>query len=394
MPTLAPAGRARLVFVALAVCALAVPASASAAAPPRAPAGLAFYSPPKRLLSGPHGSVIWARAIRSPLTSAGRAYLVLYRSTGVDGKPVGVSGTVEVPKGRAPRAGWPVVSWAHGTTGIADACAPSRSPSSASNSYAFSEFNAWLKRGYALARTDYEGLGTPGIHPYLIGRSEGRGVVDIVRAARLLNPGVGRRWIIAGHSQGGHAALFAAALGPSWAPELTLRGVAAFAPASHVGTQARAIGALTAPSPISGLAALILEGAATADPAIKPAQLFSDRAVALRPLIQRECIGALISATEFGALGPAQLVRPGADLSRLLRVLDAQNPALRIRVPVLILQGLADTTVFPVFTNQLTQELRAKGDALSYRTYPGVSHVTVLANGASGATSFFAARLR
>jgi pimeloyl-ACP methyl ester carboxylesterase len=383
-----------LVFVALAACALAVPASGAAAAPPRAPAGLAFYSPPKRLLAGPHGSIIWARAIRSPLTSAGRAYLVLYRSTGVDGKPVAVSGTVEVPRGRAPRGGWPVLSWAHGTSGIADACAPSRSPSSAYNSYVFSEFNAWLSRGYALARTDYEGLGTAGIHPYLIGRSEGRGVIDIVRAARLLNSGVGRRWIIAGHSQGGHAALFAAALGPSWAPELSLRGVAAFAPASHLGTQGRAISALTAPSPISGLAALILEGATTADHAIKPAQLFSDQALALRPLIQRECIGALISPTEFGALAPARLVRPGADLSRLLRVLDAQNPALRIRVPVLILQGLADTTVFPVFTNQLTQELRAKGDALSYRTYPGVSHVTVLANGASAATSFFAARLR
>ena len=103
--------------------------------------------------------MIWARAIRSPLGAAGKAYLVLYRSTGLDGKPIAVSGTVQLPKGRAPARGWPVVSWAHGTTGIADRCAPSRVP--AYSSYVYPEFNAWLRAGYALASTDYEGLGTP-----------------------------------------------------------------------------------------------------------------------------------------------------------------------------------------------------------------------------------------
>ena len=215
-----------------------------------------------------------------------------------------------------------------------------------------------------------------------------------MRAARALNPGVGRRWIIAGHSQGGHAALFAAAAGPSWAPELSLRGVAAFAPASHVGTQGRAIGSLTAPSPLSGLAALIIAGAAVADPAIKPVQLLSDRARPLLPRIQSDCIGALIGPSEFGAIAPANLLKPGVDQAPLLRDLDAQNPALRIRVPVLILQGLSDTTVFPVFTNQLVPELRAKGDAVTYLTYPGVDHGPVVAAGASAAASFFAARLR
>src|SRR5437667_269770 len=144
--------------------------------------------------------------------------------------------------------------------------APSRAP--AFSSYVRPEFTTWLRRGYALASTDYEGLGTPGVHPFLIGRSEGRGVVDIVRAARALDSRVGRRWVIAGHSQGGHAALWAAALAPSWAPELSFRGVAAFAPASHVGTQVRAAGALTSPSPLTGLGALIVAGAAAADPRV------------------------------------------------------------------------------------------------------------------------------
>ncbi len=385
--------RTMLVVAALAACGLVAPVAAPAAARPVAPAGLAFYSPPKRLLAGPHGSVIWARAIRSPLTTAGRAYLVLYRSTGVDGKPVGVSGVVETPKGPAPASGWPVVSWAHGTTGIADACAPSRIRA-ASTSYIYSQLNGWLRRGYAIASTDYEGLGTPGTHPYLIGRSEGRGVIDVVRAARVLDSRVGKRWVIAGHSQGGHAALWAAALAPSWAPELSLRGVAAFAPASHVGTEARLIGNLNSPSPLTGLGALIVAGAAVGDPGIKPNQLVSDQALPLLPRVYRECVGALTGRSEFGALAPAQLARPGADLSRLIRLLDAENPALKIRAPVLILQGSADTTLFPAFTDQLVGELKAKHDTVTYRKYPGVQHGTIVGAGGSAATAFLAARLR
>ena len=72
-------------------------------------------------------------------------------------------------------------------------------------------------------RTDYEGLGTPGDHPYLIGVSEGRSVLDMVRAARKLDSNLGKRVVIAGHSQGGHAALWAASLQRSWTPELNAR---------------------------------------------------------------------------------------------------------------------------------------------------------------------------
>src|SRR6476660_3893213 len=107
--------RALIAAAALAACSLVVPITADAARP-AAPAGLAFYSPPKRLLAGPHGSVIWARAIRSPLSAAAGRFLVIYRSTGLNGKPVAVSGTIDLPKNRAPARGWPVVSWAHGTT--------------------------------------------------------------------------------------------------------------------------------------------------------------------------------------------------------------------------------------------------------------------------------------
>ena len=91
------------------------------------------------------------------------------------------------------------------TTGVADICAPSRdyvgSPANTGESYINDDLNAWLRAGYAVVRTDYEGLGTPGKHPYLIGTSEGHSVLDIVAAARQLDPKISKRYLIAGHSR-------------------------------------------------------------------------------------------------------------------------------------------------------------------------------------------------
>jgi pimeloyl-ACP methyl ester carboxylesterase len=220
----------------------ALPAAADAKVR-KGPGGSAFYTPPAPLPSGAHGSLIWARRLTG--TAALRAgagnRLVLYRSIGVAGKGVAVSGTVTVPKGPVPKGGWPVITWAHGTTGIADQCAPSRdSKANAAHgltAYAYPLLQRWLKAGYALVRTDYEGLGTPGDHPYLNGRSEGYAVLDAVRAARRLDKRLSRRVVIAGHSQGGQSALWAASLARRWTPELKVRGTVALAPVSHLAEQ-------------------------------------------------------------------------------------------------------------------------------------------------------------
>ena len=219
----------RLVAVlALVAAAAVVPASSAFGA--KAPAGLKFYTPPKTL-AGKHGDLIRVRKLprSKALGGAAKSYLLLYRSTAIDGKPIAVSGTLAIPKGRAPKGGWPVVSWAHGTTGAADICAPSRFSNPVDPN-----LNDWLKAGYAIASTDYEGLGTPGPHPYLIGASEGRGVIDIVTAAAQVDPqrrpALGRRRPLPGRPRravGGCA-------GKKWAPKLELLGVDAYAPGSHV----------------------------------------------------------------------------------------------------------------------------------------------------------------
>ena len=110
---------------------------------------------------------------------------MLYRSSGRTARRAAVSGVVSVPKGKKPKGGWPVISYDHGTTGIADVCAPSRDSddNGASQLVRLPAAQPLAEGGLALVRTDYQGLGTPGDHQYLGGPDEGRGTLDIVRAA-------------------------------------------------------------------------------------------------------------------------------------------------------------------------------------------------------------------
>jgi len=360
----------------------------------KAPRGLAFYKPPKKLPQ-PHGTLIWSRKAGGlvPLANARYTKLVLYSSRSPQGRPVAVSGSVAVPKGKPPKGGWPVITWAHGTTGVADVCAPSRdfngNPNPTGETYINPDLSAWLQAGYAVLRTDYQGLGTPGKHPYLVGKAEGRSVLDIVEAARELDPRIGKRYLIAGHSQGGHAALFAAGEARKYVPKLNLRGTVAFAPASHLLEQASLLPALTSPSGLTALAVVILDGASTQSSQIHVDQLLSDRALALYPLLQSQCLGRLAQSDEYGGIAPADLERSGADPSALNPVLAAMNPVVLSRAPIQIEQGDSDTTVFKFFTDRLNDELTAAGNQVIYKTYPGVNHVGVVTTGEADALAFF-----
>ena len=212
-------------------------------------------------------------------------------------------------------------------------------------------------------RTDYEGLGTPGPHPYLIGVSEGRGTLDMVRAARKLNPDIGKQLLIAGHSQGGQAALFAASLAKQWTPELTLRGTVAFAPVSHLAEQGSLLRSLDQPSGLSALAAMIVRGIDIGNPSLNVQSLLSDQAKALYPQLDEKCLGDLGKPDSFGGVAPANLFRPDADVDPVIAALgtDDDPEQLKIPGPVLIEQGKADTTVFPNFTADAQHRAQGQG---------------------------------
>ncbi len=375
-----------------------VATAAARAKVPTGPGGVRFYKPPKNLPRA-HGKLIWDRKAGGlvPLSASSSTKLVLYTSQTPRGKDVAVSGSVSIPKGDPPKGGWPVITYAHGTTGTADVCAPSRIANGGlANDYVTyinPELNDWLKAGYAVVRTDYQGLGTPGTHTFLIGTAEGRSVLDIVRAARQLDPDIGKRYLIAGHSQGGHAALFAAGEAAKYTPDLKLRGTVAYAPASHMRDEANALPLLTSPSPLSALAALIVEGAAADNPKVNVPKLLSDPALALYPQVRKVCEPQLAAVNSFGGLPPADLLREGANTGFLFKVLSQNNPAVTTKAPIFMAQGDADQTVFPDFTTQLNQELVANGDDVSYKLYPGVDHSGIVVSAEADALAFFEQRL-
>ena len=395
--------RCRLtVATAFALCAaVAFAGSAGAATEPvKGPKGAAFYDPPKHLPKGV-GELIWQRKAKRLMRVEGAKSnrLVLYTTATDRGKTAAVSGAVSVPKGKPPKEGWPVITFAHGTTGIADSCAPSRitagSPMAGAVTYIDPQVEEWVKAGYAVVRTDYRGLGTPKeVHPYLIGEPAGRSVVDIVSAARDLGLKIGKKYLIAGHSQGGHAALWAA--GPDaqrFAPKLKLRGTVAYAPASHIAEQADLLPALTSPSTLSALVALIVRGAEAQSAQLNVPAFLSDQALAPYPTIDQVCLDQLGQSDSYGGIPPSEMQRDGSDLSPLLDILRGNNPAVTTKAPILILQGTADSTVFPFTTDQLNQELVALGDQVTYSKYEGVDHVGITSAAEAEALAFMEKQL-
>ena len=200
-----------------------------------------FYVPPDPLPDGKPGDVIRAEEIDAYLVPGVRmrcrVWRILYRSTGAAGQPTAVSGIVLIPRWRA-RGPRPLIGYAIGTHGIGDAAAPSRLLARGLE-WEAGMIAMVLARGWAVALTDYEGLGTPGDHTYMVGRALVPNVLDAMRAARSLDPEelpVDGPAAIIGYSEGGAAAAWAAQLQPSYAPDVPLLAVAAGAAAADVET--------------------------------------------------------------------------------------------------------------------------------------------------------------
>ena len=236
MSVTTPRRRAPLARAAV-IAAFVLGALGITACDPPTPDQDAFYTPPSPLPAAQAGDVLRSRPsvfTLDPLDHAPvpgvTATQVLYRSTNAMGQANAVSGTVLVPTtpwlgGGARRVVW----WGVGTGGVGDQCAPSYTLTQGAD-YEMLFIKAALDRGWAVAVSDYEGLGTPGLHTYVVGRSEGRAVLDMARAAiRLPGSGLSTNTPVGlmGYSQGGGAAGWAAELAGSYAPDLKIKGTAA-----------------------------------------------------------------------------------------------------------------------------------------------------------------------
>jgi hypothetical protein len=162
-----------------------------------------FYDPPDPLAARAPGGLIRSEPFQGyNLPSGAHAVRILYVSRSLEGKPVAASGVVLIPGGRPPRRGWPVIAWAHGTSGVARMCAPSLMKDV---EYGSEGLMPMVAAGFVVVATDYVGLGTPGPHQYDNKIAQAYDVVYSVPAARAAVPLLGRGWVAIGHSQGGVA---------------------------------------------------------------------------------------------------------------------------------------------------------------------------------------------
>ena len=353
-----------------------------------------FYQVVANDLMGEHGDVIRVRTISGPaaLESAAACELVIYQSTRVsDGAPIGVSGIIAMPQGDPPAGGWSVVSWSHGTVGVADRGAPSLDSEELAdmsdptdppmtihrkiNAAPHVLLNEFLNRGWVVVMTDYEGLGTRGPHPYLFGTSEGRGVLDIVRAARAVHNRdrpvgqeiISRRFVIVGHSQGGQAALFAAHLPKTWTAELTLLAVAAIAPASA--QERLLLLSLLPAAPNLAFLPLAIVGALASDPGLATEleqKVFTPLGLQLfKDTIDVQTRVKLSEPDSWGALPGRKYFRVLSRKPRLTAALKRMHPDLEIQVPIRISQANNDRRVSAAATKRLWKQLKRRNQTVT-----------------------------
>jgi acetyl esterase/lipase len=331
-----------------------------------------------------------------PLESGGPgdsdAFRFLYRSTGVKGEPIPVSGSIFIPSGPALAGGRNVIAWAHPTSGVMPACAPSLYPDRAGLIWNLGDM---LDQGYVVVATDYPGLGTDGIHPYLIGESEGRAVLDSVRAAQhLTRSGTSNRFAVWGHSQGGHAALFTGQLAAHYAPELKIVGVAAAAPATYIvelfDDDATTEQDLIAMALLSWARLLNVPPATIVEPAVMEAFNKTARGC-LTSIAQFEALEDDVKPLEKGKFLKLDPTKTEPWKGIMVRNSAGQAPA---GAPVFIAQGTADTTVEPQVTKRFAKALCAQGVRVNFVELPGVSHIFVARDSAPTAIRWMSDRFR
>jgi alpha-beta hydrolase superfamily lysophospholipase len=332
------------------------------------------YAVPDPLPAGEPGDVLQVEPLDDELAGLPgvTGWRVLYHSRSIQGDDIPVSGVVLRPAGTAPSGGFPVVTWAHGTTGTADRCAPSK------EAPFIPSLDELLGTGHVVVATDYEGLGTPGLHPYLLGESEGRGVLDAVRAAqRMEGVDAGSDVVVWGHSQGGHAAVFAFEVAGDYAPELDVRGVVAMAPAGDLALIGNV--ALTSPQ-VFPFGFMALGTWAEEYPELDLDALLAPPALDRLPILDDVCAPAVFDA--FAGLPASELFATAApmDVPPLRELLLANSVGERpLDGPVLVVHGDADDTVPVELSHALLPKMCAAGAAAELRVYPGASHSTVLA---------------
>lgn len=354
---------------------------------------------PKNNIVNPVVTTPTAYTLTDMSATAGESVVMTYKMLGMNNTEVQATALVFTPKTAPPAKGWSIVVWAHGTTGVADICAPSRSQL---NTYIQAMIEGLLAAGYVVVAPDYEGLGEPTndeLHPFLNVKSEAFSITDAVVAARnYLGNKVSNRWMTVGHSQGGHAALGAAQYQSR--AQLDYKGTVAVAPASNLElilTAGESLAAqqtdltekITTLASLDTFTALITAGLRNPNPTLQYSQVFKSPTDQIADNAETDCYTSL--GQEFG-LGMQAYVQTHAgdisnyprtqsgfmNLSPVRKFLDTDSQPLQVKIetPIIIYQGAMDTTVPKAATDTLLSGEAAKNSQITYRTNTTWDHGT------------------
>ncbi|MDC4631687.1 lipase family protein [Acinetobacter baumannii] len=333
---------------------------------------------------------------------AAESSILTYKMLGQSGQEVQATSLVFTPNTQPPVGGWPIVVWAHGTTGVADVCAPSKAALADSTKDLISKL---LAAGYVVVAPDYEGLGTPGIHPFLNVKSEAFSITDAVVATRNYlsqrNLLTSKKWVTVGHSQGGHAALGAAQYASR--AQLDYKGTVAVAPASNLGfiliAGEQSVANATLDKKISMYAqldtytALVTAGIRNTQPTFDYPQVFTPQISSIAQQAETICSGPLGQtfgagmtqyATEHnGTLDGYTRTQPNFMAVPLVKTfLDKDSQPLQVKVttPIIIYQGLADSTVPKVATDILISNATVVGTKINSYVTGNWDHGTAMSS--------------
>lgn len=367
-----------------------------------------FYAKTDRL--NPNGKLLGTVLASAPVASTipgSQAWRIAYVSSDAAGRRSVVTGLIAAPIGAPPTGGRPLMAWAHGTTGTARRCGPSQMPQPAQplnqyllpsgtsyNDFGLPAMQTFLRRGYVIVATDYQGLGGPGDHQYAQTVTNGRDVINALRAARAFKPaGAGERAVVYGWSQGGGATLGAAgevdyAKSEDAVAPINILGFAAMAPQdigiqmpSDVSTDAEATKLIQAfnaqmDGNVFNFTHLLMYywGLAAAKPGLSIGDLLTPDAVSkVNAIMRRKCIHELSASFSYSyGTSYQQMLKPTpTNALAWVKAIQALSPGLKPIAPVAIYWGNQDTVVPPVMHKMYFEAACKNGAVISRNELPG-----------------------
>lgn len=373
----------------------AAPETAQAVAPMSDPSqgdgGVsAFYMPDAAIPAAP-GKMIRTepQTADTSLPSAASAFRILYSSVnglGDKKEPIAVSGSVFLPKGAAPAGGWPLIAWAHGTVGIADVCAPSSKARSERDTKYLSH---WLDQGYAVVASDYQGLGTPGGHPYLATKPEAYSVLDSIRAVQA-DPtfSIGKPVVLVGQSQGGGAAFATAGEAATYAPELDIRGTVATGTPYFTNDTAPATRDPNAVSGVLAYSMYIMYLGEQADPLFKIADYASVPGRDFFESTRTQCLMDTWTKIETEKMTQAKLFTadPSSATAKFFPLM--MYSTLKLKGPVFMGTGGQDKDVPPPGQTRLFNDACKAGTVIEHHVYDKLDHSGTVNGSLADSTPF------